>query len=402
MKKILVVTTFNNHFRFFYRLSQILQNFGYEFHYLTNKWSIYKEGRSHGLEINLLESFSNSKHSIDVTKSFEVAANFLSESKAHKITSSVWRKLEKEFENHKYDYIFLWGGVRLIELTSAKFAESKNVKTLFFELGNFPGKIFVDPKGTNARSLLAENPEVLLKLDRNLDSYKKWSEGYISSSLKLHSVPQSKSASNIEYQKNVEDIVGYRFHNLIQTEPIITKEKIIGKYLRKFLKLEYDNVDLANTNYAFYPMQVNKDAQLILNSKIGNLEALQIANEKAKSSGLKLLVKPHPGEVEFGFIQKVNNLKKELGFAFVDNNTIELIISAQEVITINSTVGLQAKITGKKVTCLGKAFYQDFDEEMLAAYIQNYLIEAEFWNDTTISESSAKHIISRAELNKNK
>lgn len=398
MKKNLVVTTFNNHFRFFYRISQTLQSLDFETHFLTNKFSVLKEAESLNVEISLLKQSGESKSEVNVNESFEVAAGSLTEKRAKKIADSVWHKLDKIFNEEEFDYLFLWGGVRLIELTAAEFAKRRGIKTLFFELGNFPGKIFVDPKGTNARSLLAENPNVLSSFPYDLVAYQKWSAKYISDSLKQHAVPQSKSATNIEYSKNLYDIIGFQFNDFIQTEPILTKEKLIGKYLRKILRLEYDDVNLTDTGYLFYPMQVNKDAQLILNSNVGNLEALKIANDKAKELGLKLLVKPHPGEVELGFIKKVNRLKEKLGFAFVNNNTIELIKNAREVVTINSTVGLQAKIAGKKITCLGKAFYKDFDDNKLATYTQSYLIDAEFWNDDEMSAESAEKIVSRAEL----
>ena len=398
MKKILVVTTFNNHFRFFYRLSQTLKSLDFEAHFITNKLSILKDAENLRVKINLLDKSDVSKTKVNVYDSFEVAAGFLTPDKAEKIVGAVWAKLEQLFDENKYDYLFLWGGVRLIELTATEFAKHKNLQTIFFELGNFPNKIFVDPQGTNARALLADNPNILSKLDYDLKKYKQWAEKYISDSLRLHSVPQSKSAVNVEYNKNLNDFIGFKFRKLVQTEPILTKEKMIGKYLRRVLKINYDKISLANTQYIFYPMQVNKDAQLILNSEIGNLEALRIASDLARESGVKLLVKPHPGEVEFGFIKKVNTLKEKLGFAFVNNNTIELIKSAQEVITINSTVGLQAKIAGKKVKCLGKAFYQVFNENMLAAYLQSYLVDADFWGENKIPIDSAKEIISRAGL----
>lgn len=399
MKRILVLTTFNNHYRFFHRLAQPLKDLGFETDYLTNKYSICKEAILNEDEIFLLARINGTKLNVNVEKSFEVAAGVLSKLKAEKIVSSVWTHLDRLFEAQKFEYIFLWGGVRLIEMTAGIFAEFNKIKTLYFELANFPKKVFVDPKGTNAKSLLAENADILLSLQYNVEEYRKWSESYIAESLKQHAVPQSKSAANVEYLKNMYDVFGFRFKSLSQTEPILTKEKLIGKYLRKILKLDYDNVDLNNTKYLFYPMQVNKDAQLILNSKVGNIDALKIAHRTAKEKGLKLIVKPHPGEVEFGFIKKVNTLKEKLGFAFVDNNTIELVLNAEEVLTINSTVGLQAKIAGKKVTCLGNAFYQDFDERKLAAYTQNYLINADFWNEERISAETAQKILTRAKIN---
>lgn len=398
MKKILVVTTFNNHFHFFYRLSQTLIRFGFETHFLTNKYSIFLEAQKLDRKIYLLTNERRVFPDINVMRSFEVAAGSITTTRANLITSSVWSKLEVLNRINNYEYIFLWGGVRLIELTSSEFAFRNNIKALFFELGNFPNKVFVDPKGTNARSLLAEKPAVLDNMNIDLEKFNKWRTEYIAKSLSSHSVPQSGSAAGVEYKKNLLDSFGFKFRKLIQNEALITKEKLVGKYLRKVIKLDYDQIDLDKTDYLFFPMQVYKDAQLILNSKIGNLEALKLANSIASEKGLKLLVKPHPGEVEFGFIKKVNVLKNDLGFRFVNNNTIELIHKSREVLTINSTVGLQAKILNKPVTCFGKAFYDKFDEKRLAAYIQSYLIDADFWNDNKIDLSSAEQIIKRAEL----
>jgi capsular polysaccharide export protein len=399
MKRILVLTTFNNHYRFFHRLAHPLKVLGYETNYLTNKYSILKEANLNEDEIFLIGNNNGTNLNVNVDNSFEVASGVLSKPKAEKISSIVSAHLEQLFEAQKFDYIFLWGGVRLIEMTAGVFAKLNNIRTLYFELANFPQKVFVDPRGTNAKSLLAENSDILLSLKYDVKEFRKWSENYIMKSLKQHSVPQSKSAANVEYLKNIYDVFGFQFKNLPQTEPILTKEKLVGKYLRKILKLDYDNIDLVNTKYLFFPMQVNKDAQLILNSKVGNIDALKIANKTAKEKGLKLIVKPHPGEVEFGFIKKVNTLKEKLGFAFVKNNTIELIKNAEKVVTINSTVGLQAKIAGKKVTCLGNAFYQDFDERKLAAYTQSYLIDADFWDEGKISLESAEKILNRVEIN---
>ena len=399
MKKILVVATFNNHFRFFCRLAKTLRELDFETHFVTNKYSILKEAITSNVRIHGLKKIENSQFSGEITNSFEVAAESITHKNAEKIAGSVKTQLEKILDEDKYEYIFIWGGVRLIELVSAKVAAKRRIKTLFFELGNFPNKIFVDPNGTNAQSLLSNKPGLLATFDYDINDYRKWHDRYLADGLKKHLVPQSSSAVNVEYSKNIKDLFGFYFKKLIQNEALLTKNKLVGKYLRKVVRISYDEVDLKTCKYIFYPMQVNMDAQLILNSEVGNLEALEIANRSAKENGLTLLVKPHPGEVEFGFIKKVNNLKEKLGFKFVNENTIDLINNASEVVTINSTVGLQAKILNKKVTCLGKAFYNEFDENKLATYIQSYLVNADFWGEANISLDSAKRILDRAELN---
>lgn len=399
MKKILIVSTFNNHFRFFKRLAEPLQKLNYEVHFLTNRYSIVRES---GIFREKVYSLKNQKEkrklNIDLENSFEIAAGLISVSKAEKLVNSVWLKVEELWKAHKYEYFFMWSGVRLIEFVINEFAKEKNVRTLFFELGNFPRKLFVDPDGTNAKSLLAKNSSILNQFDYSMYQFENWRNEYIEKSLSVHEVPQGSTSASVDYKKNIIDTIGFRFHNFIQYEPLITKEKLIGKYLRRLVKIDYDQVDLEMDEYIFYPMQVNKDAQLILNSEVGNLEALQNAVDIAKSKSKKLLVKPHPAEVEIGFMTKVKHLKEELDFYIVDNNTMQLIYYSNEVVTINSTVGLQAKLFGKPVTCLGKAFYSDFTDEDLARYLGSYLIEVDFWNESQIDISTADEIISRTNI----
>ncbi len=400
MKKILIATTFNNHFRFFKRLAAALSNQGYTSHFLTNRQSIVNEAGADEKNLFTLKWNSSAKPvKFDLSNTFELAAGLISPNKAQNLAASVYAEVKQLHSRNSYDIIFMWSGVRLIEFVINNYAKENSIKTLFFELGNFPKKIFVDPKGTNAKSLLADDKTVLSGFDLDGKSYKNWREQYISSSLSKHQVPQSSSAGSVDYKKNLLDIIGFRSKGLLQYEPLITKEKLIGKYLRKSIKIEYEEFNLPEENYIFLPMQVNKDAQLILNSNVGNLDAIEIAAENARENDLKLFVKPHPAEVEVGFLSKLHELKNELNFHFVNANTIELIKYSKEVVTINSTVGLQAKLLEKQVTCLGNAFYSEFTQEELAKYIQSYLIDVEFWDDSEIDNSIAEKIITRSELN---
>lgn len=399
MKKILIITTFNNHFRFFKRLADVLSQLNYEVHFLTNRYSIVQESKNTKYKVYKLK---NSKikcgYKVDVENTFEVAAGLISVTKAEKLVSSVFTKIEELCGKHKYDYFFMWSGVRLIEFVANEFAKKINVQTLFFELGNFPGKLFVDPLGTNAKSLLTKDVTILNKFDRDIEKFQKWRMEYIEKSLSEHKVPQGSSSGTVEYKKNIIDTIGFRLLNYIQYEPLITKEKLIGKYFRKLVQIDYDKVDLEKEEYIFYPMQVNKDAQLILNSEVGNLKALKKVSNIANRKGKNLLVKPHPAEVEVGLMKKVRDLKDELQFYIVKENTMQLIYHSTEVITINSTVGLQAKLFDKPVTCLGKAFYSEFTDEDLARYLSSYLIEVDFWDESQIDISTAEEIISRTNI----
>lgn len=61
-------------------------------------------------------------------------------------------------------------------------------------------------------------------------------------------------------------------------------------------------------------------------------------------------------------------------------NTFELISNAIKVITINSTVALEAKIIGVDVDILGKSYYRLFDEDKIKKYIMGYLVDMDFFS----------------------
>ncbi len=64
----------------------------------------------------------------------------------------------------------------------------------------------------------------------------------------------------------------------------------------------------------------------------------------------------------------------------VSYNTFQLIQNANSVITINSSVGLEALILEKNVKFLSKTFFDKLTNEFLVNYIINYLIDIDFFS----------------------
>ena len=69
---------------------------------------------------------------------------------------------------------------------------------------------------------------------------------------------------------------------------------------------------------------------------------------------------------------------------------MELIENSKCVITINSTVGMEAMIIGKPILILGDAIYSGFNQRRLATYIINYLLNIEYFSDDYIDWSLLK------------
>lgn len=393
---IVIITSFNDHYNFFSRLAKALIKRNYKITFVTNRFSIVYNARNEGYFVvpivNCKEEISNS----ELPSSLEEISGMLNQRQLKNVYSSTYKALNNINNDTPIDYIFVWGGIRIMDSSAKKWASDKNVKTLFFELANLPNKLFADPYGTNAQSALAYDCSFLRNYSVDEEAYKKWQNEYVKKSLKGHSVPQSKGVLSIDIKKNILDLYGATFKNYCKFEPILDFVKLKNKLKGNFSKFKFDNIKLNELKYAFYPMQVSVDAQILVNSKTNNIKALKVASMEAAKRGLKLLVKPHPAERDREHIKEVYKLKEEIGFLFIDGNTIEIINNSELVITINSTVGLQGMILGKEVICLGNSFYSNFSEKELAAYIQNYLLDIDFWATDEISNGMVDKILERA------
>ena len=160
----------------------------------------------------------------------------------------------------------------------------------------------------------------------------------------------------------------------------------------------FDNVDIVQSKYIFFPLQVSNDSQIILNSKIDNIDALKICNKIASKRNLKLFIKIHPAETNLLYLFKIFKLKHELDYKVIRDNTFQAINHSDHVITINSTVGLEAMIMGYNVTYLGNSFYPKLiTNDLLGRYVMSFLIDINMSQESHYHKSEILRIINRME-----
>ncbi|NMH59798.1 hypothetical protein [Alteromonas ponticola] len=111
--------------------------------------------------------------------------------------------------------------------------------------------------------------------------------------------------------------------------------------------------------YIFVPFQVETDSQIISNSSwIKSMEQLyghlKSVISQCRNADLHFVIKEHPSEIKrFDHLHHQHPRIK-----FANNcNTQELIAGSQAVLTINSTVGLEALLLNKPVLVMGSACY---------------------------------------------
>lgn len=146
--------------------------------------------------------------------------------------------------------------------------------------------------------------------------------------------------------------------------------------------------------YIFLPLQVSSDTQIKLHSEYNNIKAINLAHSESKASNVELVVKIHPAENDPSEIYRIRKEQEKLGFHISDENTVELIKNAQSIITINSTVGMEALLYRKPVKTLGRCLYKEFDHERLKKYIHNYLIDGiDYFEGGIIPTEAAQKLV---------
>ncbi|MFT2097272.1 hypothetical protein ACMUMQ_02830 [Marinomonas sp. 2405UD66-6] len=229
------------------------------------------------------------------------------------------------FNEEKPENIVVWNGKKLPNITAVMAAEHLKVNVFYFENGLLPGTTTLDPQGVNAASSLSQDPKFYLNFD----------------------------------PKNT----------LSFTLPTLTQRANHKK------RNEFGNKDLPD-NFLFVAFQVPHDTQIASHSPwITSMEMLYEEVMKAVEAldlSLTVVFKEHPTWPKH--YDSLYNKSDKAIFAN-GNQTPELIEKAKAVITINSTVGLEALLLNKQVITLGDACY-NIDGLVQNAKNANELIES--------------------------
>ena len=133
-------------------------------------------------------------------------------------------------------------------------------------------------------------------------------------------------------------------------------------------------------NYIFVPFQVNTDSQIIqfspwIKDTLALIDQFIILEENLKASMPTVIFKSHPkGEESTTLIEQ--KIARSDHLYLIDNiETATLIQHADAIITINSTVGIEALLASKKILTLGLACY-NIERLTLHADNQQQFIDA--------------------------
>ena len=219
------------------------------------------------------------------------------------------------------DLLVVWSGFRVPLRAAACAAESLGIRTLYCENGVLPGTLMMDPKGVNyAGSIVGKGPDFFLQ-----------------------------AAIDPEREQAL-------FDTGLQQRP-----------LRRALRGgggETDDGRPLPERYVLFPMQVHDDSQvLVFSPRFRTMEdtvryvAAQVAVHNAGTGdSLALVVKEHPSDLGRADYRP---LRRSLPGAYFMRRTPvgDLIRSARAVVTLNSSVGVEALLLMRPVITLGEALY---------------------------------------------
>ncbi|WP_026560967.1 hypothetical protein [Bacillus sp. J37] len=296
--------------------------------------------------------------------------------------------IDQFIEEHNIDIICLFNGYHWIDQITKHLADKKGLKTYYFEDGLFrPFTITCDPKGINANSSVPEDPTFYDSLEINEDrlsrylykpQFVQYRKGIKESLLKVASVKAiSMMGSFLRIHPSF-----YAHITLWQASKYFIHKKI-------FQYRSPDKVDIPK-DYLFLPFQVSRDTQILYNSdKISTMEelldhvysAVQTYNRE-NNKQMKIVVKEHPEDISRNNYTELKKRYKNVNnVIFLQKYDIKTLIkNAKIIVTINSTVGIEALAMSKPVITLGEAFYniegivyRCKDPEFLGDYITKAL-----------------------------
>lgn len=321
-------------------------------------------------------------------QSIEILSGCLSEDRAKKDAASVVGKIRKIISKNDIEACLLWNGQQLAGRILIYLCDVYGIKKRIMEISNLPNKIFVDSQGVNALSTIGGNPSILDDLTMpDEQKHVDWLVEY--ERYKASPLPQSAVTFSRKAKRLINYALKYPLGGACRTE--FSQVRRRGKRKAMLVTGPCSSEELRQNHYMFLPLQVSSDTQIKLHSDVDNIDAIRIAAAKAKEMALKLVVKIHPAETDVLAINEIVSMRENFDFEIATISTNDLIRYADEVITINSTVGLEALLYGKRVTCLGRCFYVNFDRARLLKYIHAYLTDGiDYFGGGHISARAAR------------
>ena len=250
--------------------------------------------------------------------------------------------IANKIDANKVTDLIVWNGAPTLSQAAVQIAKQKGLRVWYMENGMLPKTLQLDPKGVNFNNCVTSIPvekfltyQLKPKQSQELSPTPKiWHNGLEMLGRYINKFGLWWFVTDIYWNRFIPDQV--------------------GKKLRSRRKDE--NVELPD-KFILLPLQVQDDTQILMHSRFSGMEeVIEETVQAAKSLNYQLVIKEHPQDL--GRVNYEEIKKKYPEVVWVRWIPIpELIKKADVVVTVNSSVGIEALLEKKPVVVLGDAFY---------------------------------------------
>ncbi|RCK03946.1 hypothetical protein TH5_22715 [Thalassospira xianhensis MCCC 1A02616] len=396
---ILIHIDWNRRLPFYRRLARALKALGHEVVFLSSSMAAWSELRWQGETAALCRFGHTTVDAPRLDDTIEAAALQWPQTRCAQLYTGTILAATRIHNLQPFDGILLWNGGSVAGKALTDFAVRHDIWTGFLEISNISGKLFVDSQGANARAHIAAKPDILMRYPVSEELFNTWKQSFLAQKRNTHVVPQSMDRQRFN-SGAILDLIG-----IFAGVPWTRTETMSSKTRRILLRrgpaseiLQEDAFDITGTDYVFLPLQLSTDTNVLLNSTVNNEVALYRAANEAQEMGCKLVVKLHPAEVDPAFARRVRALQVTLGFLVSRANTFVLMEHARLIATINSTVGIEARLLRRPVTIYGNALYTNFTDAHLRNYILGWLLDIDHTATSEIPPEQAAALLERCRV----
>lgn len=378
-------------YHFFNRLRPGLSARGWTVVTVTHLLSVWLRARWSGHACILLRPApASSTPRACFNNSHERRAGLISAKDAGRFETSALDGLERAHRRHSATAVALWNGLGLGGQVATHFAKVHGLARLYVELGNLDSKLFIDPEGVNAASLISRQPETLDTYGVTDAEIEAWRADFIGRSRTAPKIPQAVRLLRINPWFLV-DRIGAEILRIPRPITIPLHRRLLS-HLR-LMRRRPTPCPPTPRDYVFLPLQVSTDTNLLLFSQYDNQGAIEYAARLAGELGVNLVVKPHPAERDTRLLARLAEICSRAGHTWTCANTTDLLLGARRVVTINSTVGLLALALDRPTTILGDGLYSRFTQTQAVSFVMRHLVDMDPYGRGGPSRSALDRIV---------
>jgi capsule polysaccharide modification protein KpsS len=269
---------------------------------------------------------------------------------------------EKFFDSfyHYFDIksVVVWNYFPTMVAVARLVAERKGIKVIYLENGPFRNTLMIDKEGVNFQSSLSgKNKDFYLnqkKPDRESKDSKCYEPAYDCQNIAVNKGIMSPLKKML-YAILMRNFIYRRFF------PELTDDRLLDSLVKKIYRffLLPDKVKLPD-KFIFLPLQYSYDTQVLVNSPwLKDMPSfIEVCYKAVKETAgdYSIVVKEHPddfGRKDYSWLKK-----KYPEIIWLKKYDIKKVLkNSSAVITINSSVGIEALVEYKPVIVLGNSFY---------------------------------------------